>query len=58
MLTRLQGFANGLFGGNFCTDIILYLPPGLDDGCYSDGIDYARGMRYNMEHVKNGRIVM
>ena len=58
MLIRLQGFANGLFGGNFHTHNSLYLPPGLDVVCYSNGTDYARGMRYNMEQVKNGRIVM
>ena len=43
MLIRLQGFANDLFGGHFYTD---------------NGIDYARGMRYNVEQVKNARIVM
>ena len=58
MVIRLQGFANGLFCGNFYTDNNLYLPPGLDDVCFSDGTDHGRGMRSNMEHVKNDRIAM
>ena len=39
ILIRLQGFANGLFGGNFYTDNNIYLAPGLDVACYNNGTD-------------------
>ncbi len=59
MVIRLQGFDKGIFGGNFHTHNMLYLPPGLDVVCYSNGRDYVRGMRYAYYQAKHaGRIVM
>lgn len=58
MIIRLQGFGEGIFGGNFHTHNCLYLPPGLDVVCYSNGPDYARGMRYAAEQASSGRVVM
>jgi len=58
MIVRLQGFDRGLFGGNFHTHNSLYLPPGLDVVCYSNGSDYVRGMRHAILQAKAGRIVM
>jgi 2-oxoisovalerate dehydrogenase E1 component len=58
MLIRLQGFDKGVFGGNFHTHNILHIPPGLDVVCYSNGPDYARGIRYAIEQAKGGRVVM
>eukprot|EP01060_Flectonema_neradi_P024694 TRINITY_DN3358_c3_g1_i1.p1 TRINITY_DN3358_c3_g1~~TRINITY_DN3358_c3_g1_i1.p1 ORF type:complete len:811 (+),score=186.16 TRINITY_DN3358_c3_g1_i1:62-2434(+) len=58
MIIRLQGFDRGVFGGNFHTHNILSIPPGIDVVCYSNGPDYARGMRYALEQARNGRIVM
>ena len=52
MVIRLQGFADGIFGGNFHTHNSLFLPPGLDVVCYSNGEDYARGMRYAIMQVR------
>ncbi|ETN97437.1 hypothetical protein RFI_40092, partial [Reticulomyxa filosa] len=58
MLIRLQGFGTGLFGGNFHTHNSLNFPPGLDVVCYSNGSDYVRGWRYNIQQAKGGRVVM
>eukprot|EP01083_Nonionella_stella_P209851 760312_1 len=58
VLFRLQGFGNGLFGGNFHTHNALYIPPGLDVVCYSNGYDYVAAWRYNIQQVKNGRCCM
>ena len=60
MLVRLQGFDRGLFGGNFHTHNSLYnvLLPGVEVLCYSNGLDYARGLRFAMQQIKNGRIVV
>eukprot|EP01125_Pyxidicula_operculata_P010749 TRINITY_DN3538_c0_g1_i1.p1 TRINITY_DN3538_c0_g1~~TRINITY_DN3538_c0_g1_i1.p1 ORF type:complete len:755 (-),score=141.84 TRINITY_DN3538_c0_g1_i1:181-2445(-) len=58
MLIRLQGFDKGVFGGNFHTHNILHIPPGIDVVCYSNGPDYARGIRYAIEQAKAGRVVM
>jgi len=59
MLIRLQGFDKGVFGGNFHTHNMLHLPPGLDVVCYSNGWDYARGMRHALYQAKHaGRVVM
>lgn len=55
---RLQGFDKGIFGGNFHTHNMLHFPPGLDVVCFSNGRDYARGMRYLMDCAKAGRVVM
>lgn len=73
-IIRLQGFDKGIFGGNFHTHNSLHLPPGehslvsrsamhtcstgLDVVCYSNGPDYARGMRYALRQAAAGRIVM
>jgi len=58
MVIRLQGFDKGVFGGNFHTHNSLYLPPGLDVVAYSNGADYARGLRYAVAQASAGRIVM
>lgn len=58
MIIRLQGFGRGVFGGNFHTHNSLYLPPGLDVVCYSNGADYAKGFRYAVEQARGGRVVM
>jgi pyruvate/2-oxoglutarate/acetoin dehydrogenase E1 component len=52
MIIRLQGFGRGVFGGNFHTHNNLYLPPGLDVVCYSNGADYARGFRCAVEQAR------
>eukprot|EP01051_Picozoa_sp_SAG22_P017305 SAG22_NODE_2638_length_2347_cov_2.305605_2_plen_230_part_00 len=58
MVIRLQGFDKGVFGGNFHTHNTLHLPPGLDVVAYSNGADYARGMRYCVAQAAAGRVVM
>jgi 2-oxoisovalerate dehydrogenase E1 component len=58
MIFRLQGFGRGVFGGNYHTHNMLHMPPGLDVVCYSNGRDYARGMRYAMQQARNGRVSM
>eukprot|EP00049_Salpingoeca_infusionum_P026976 m.29395 g.29395 ORF g.29395 m.29395 type:complete len:772 (+) comp9160_c1_seq1:108-2423(+) len=58
MIFRLQGFGNGVFGGNFHTHNTLHLPPGIDVVCYSNGEDYARGWRYAIRAAQEGRLVM
>jgi len=58
MIIRLQGFDKGVFGGNFHTHNQLYIPPGIDVVCYSNGYDYARGWRYAFEQARAGRVIM
>jgi len=58
MIIRLQGFGRGVFGGNFHTHNSLHLPAGIDVVCYSNGQDYAMGMRYAALQASRGRIVM
>jgi len=58
MVVRLQGFDRGTFGGNFHTHNTLYCPPGVDVVCYSNGEDYARGMRSAVDRAKQGRMSM
>lgn len=58
MAIRLQGFDKGVFGGNFHTHNTLYIPPGIDVVCYSNGADYVRGWRYAMHQARAGRVVM
>ena len=58
MIVRLQGFGPGVFGGNFHTHNTLHIPVGLDVVCYSNGRDYARGMRYAFHQASKGRMVM
>eukprot|EP01059_Diplonema_ambulator_P034605 TRINITY_DN784_c5_g1_i1.p1 TRINITY_DN784_c5_g1~~TRINITY_DN784_c5_g1_i1.p1 ORF type:complete len:801 (+),score=278.56 TRINITY_DN784_c5_g1_i1:240-2405(+) len=58
MVIRLQGFDRGVFGGNFHTHNTLHIPPGIDVVCYSNGPDYARGMRNAIQQAKAGRVVM
>jgi len=58
MVIRLQGFDKGVFGGNFHTHNCLHLPPGLDVVAYSNGADYARGLRNAVAQAAAGRIVM
>ena len=58
MIIRLQGFDRGVFGGNFHTHNSLNMPPGIDVVCFSNGIDYVKGMRYAVQQAQAGRIVM
>ncbi len=58
MIVRLQGFDRGVFGGNFHTHNSLYMPPGVDVVCFSNGVDYVKGMRYAVQQAKAGRMVM
>jgi 2-oxoisovalerate dehydrogenase E1 component len=58
MLIRLQGFGNGVFGGNYHTHNSLSMPPGIDVVCYSNGSDYVRGMRFALQQAAAGRVVM
>jgi len=58
VVVRLQGFDRGVFGGNFHTHNALAFPPGLDVVCYSNGADYARGMRYLVRQAEAGRVCM
>ena len=58
LMIRLQGFGEGIFGGNFHTHNMLHLPPGVDVVAYSNARDYARGWRYSMAQVRRGRLVM
>ncbi|KAH9260200.1 hypothetical protein BASA81_001369 [Batrachochytrium salamandrivorans] len=57
VIFRLQGFDRGKFGGNFHTHNTLYLPPGLDVLCFSNGRDWAKGFRECVRAAKQGRIV-
>jgi hypothetical protein len=43
-----------VFGGNFHTHNALHIPPGVDVVCFSNGADYARGMRYAVRQAKAG----
>ena len=58
MVIRLQGFDRGVFGGNFHTSNVLPFPPGLDVLCFSNGRDWARGIRSALELASHGRVVM
>jgi 2-oxoisovalerate dehydrogenase E1 component len=57
MIFRLQGFGFGLFGGNYHTHNVIYTMPGFDVVCWSNGQDYARGMRYAVHQAQHGRVV-
>ena len=58
MIIRLQGFDQGVFGGNFHTSNELRIPPGVDVCCYSNGHDYVNGFRFAIKQAKAGRVVM
>lgn len=58
MVLRLQGFDKGVFGGNFHTHNSLHLPPGLDVVAFSNGADYAQGLRHAVMQASGGRVVM
>lgn len=59
LLIRLQGFDKGTFGGNYHTHNSLHIPPGLDVVCYSNGLDYVRGMRHLLRQTgQAGRVCM
>lgn len=59
LLIRLQGFDKGTFGGNYHTHNTLHIPPGLDVVCYSNGLDYVRGMRHLLRQTAQaGRVCM
>ena len=58
MVIRLQGFDNGVFGGNFHTHNAVHIPPGVDVLCYSNGEDWVRGWRYAVQQAAAGRVVM
>lgn len=51
MVIRLQGFDNGVFGGNFHTHNSLPLPPGLHVLVFSNGHDWVRGWRHAVKKV-------
>lgn len=58
MIIRLQGFGQGVFGGNFHTTNTLTLLPGVDTVCFSNGADYAMGWRAAAAAARMGRIIM
>ena len=58
LFIRLQGFDKGTFGGNFHTHNSLHIPPGLDVVCYSNGLDYVRGVKYLLRQTVAGRVCM
>eukprot|EP00949_MAST-11_sp_MAST-11-sp1_P001366 g1366.t1 len=58
MILRIQGFGKGVFGGNFHTHNEIFLAPGLDVVCFSNGSDYVRGMRYAARQAAVGRMVV
>ena len=59
MVIRLQGFDRGVFGGNFHThNMLSHMPPGVDMVCFSNGLDYARGLRHAIHQAKQGRVVV
>jgi len=59
MIVRVQGFDRGVFGGNFHThNMISHIPPGVDVLCYSNGQDYARGLRNAIIQARAGRVVV
>lgn len=58
MVVRLQGFGRGVFGGNFHTHNVIHIPPGVDCVCFSNGRDYARGIRHAFRQAQAGRVVM
>jgi len=58
MIIRLQGFDEGIFGGNFHTQNTLIMPPGLEVVCYSNGEDYVKGLRFCVEQIKKGSVIM
>jgi 2-oxoisovalerate dehydrogenase E1 component len=59
MVIRIQGFDNGVFGGNFHThNSLAHVPPGIDLVCFSNGADWVRGFRHALWQAKHGRIVV
>jgi 2-oxoisovalerate dehydrogenase E1 component len=58
MLLRLQGFDKGIFGGNFHTHNMLTFLPGLEIFAFSNGYDYARGIRYLIRCVEEEKKVV
>ena len=59
MVIRIQGFGEGIFGGNFHThNAIALCPPGIDLVCFSNGTDWVRGLRHAVWQAKHGRIVV
>ena len=57
MILRIQGFGKGVFGGNFHTHNEIFLAPGLDVVCFSNGSD-VRGMRHAARQAAVGRMVV
>ena len=55
-----QGFDEGVFGGHFHTANAppVFGIPGLDVLCYSNGRDWARGMRSCVRHAQAGGVSM
>jgi len=58
IIIRLQGFDEGIFGGNFHTQNTLIMPPGLEVVCYSNGEDYVKGLRFCVEQITKGSVIM
>ena len=60
MVLRMQGFDEGVFGGHFHTANAppVFGIPGLDVFAYSNGHDWARGLRAAVRHATNGGVSM
>jgi len=60
MVFRMQGFDEGIFGGHFHTanGPPVFGIPGLDVLCFSNGRDWARGLRSCLRHAEVGGVSM
>lgn len=60
LILRMQGFDEGVFGGHFHTANAppVFGIPGLSVLCYSNGRDWARGLRSCLEYAQTGGVSM
>ena len=60
MVFRMQGFDEGVFGGHFHTANAppVFGIPGLDVLAYSNGRDWARGLRASLRRAREGGVSM
>ena len=60
MVFRMQGFDEGIFGGHFHTanGPPVFGIPGLEVLCFSNGRDWARGLRSCLRHAEVGGVSM
>ena len=60
MVFRMQGFDEGIFGGHFHTanGPPVFGIPGLEVLCFSNGRDWARGLRSCLRHAEVGCVSM